>query len=164
MARADLVDGLERQVDESVAAGARVLAGGARIDGPGYFYAPTVLADVTPEMPVFREETFGPVAAVVRFSDEAEAIALANDTRYGLGATLWTADPDHARELGRDIRSGMLFVNAMVASDPRLPFGGEKRSGYGRELSAHGLREFTSVRTYWIAEPGSPDPAGPVAE
>jgi succinate-semialdehyde dehydrogenase/glutarate-semialdehyde dehydrogenase len=164
MARADLVDGLERQVDESVAAGARVLAGGGRPDGAGFFYAPTVLADVTPDMPVFREETFGPVAAVIRFGDEAEAIALANDTRYGLGATLWTADPDHARELGREIRSGMLFVNAMVASDPRLPFGGEKRSGYGRELSAHGLREFTSIRTYWIAEPGSPDPAGAVAE
>jgi succinate-semialdehyde dehydrogenase/glutarate-semialdehyde dehydrogenase len=164
MARADLLDGIERQVAESVAAGARVLAGGHRLDRPGFFFAPTVLAGVRPDMPVFREETFGPVAAVIRAADEAEAIALANDTRYGLGATLWTADPDRARELGREIRSGMLFVNAMVASDPRLPFGGAKRSGYGRELAGHGLREFTNVRTYWIADPDSPDPVGAVAE
>jgi succinate-semialdehyde dehydrogenase/glutarate-semialdehyde dehydrogenase len=104
------------------------------------------------------------VAAVIRCADEEEAIALANDTRYGLGASLWTANPDRARKLGRRIESGMLFVNAMVASDPRLPFGGAKRSGYGRELAAHGLREFTNVRTYWVADPDTPDPLGAVAE
>jgi succinate-semialdehyde dehydrogenase/glutarate-semialdehyde dehydrogenase len=164
MARADLLHGIERQVAESVAAGARVLAGGRRLDRPGWFFAPTVLAGVTPEMPVFREETFGPVAAVIRCADEEEAIALANDSRYGLGASLWTANPDRARKLGRRIESGMLFVNAMVASDPRLPFGGAKRSGYGRELAAHGLREFTNVRTYWVADPDTPDPLGAVAE
>jgi succinate-semialdehyde dehydrogenase/glutarate-semialdehyde dehydrogenase len=164
MARADLLAGIERQVRESVAAGARVPAGGQRLDRTGFFFAPTVLTGVTTDMPVWREETFGPVAAVVRFSDEAEAIALANDTRYGLGASIWTADPDHARELGRDIVSGALFVNAMVASHPALPFGGTKRSGYGRELGAHGLREFTNIRTYWIADPESPEPPAAIAE
>jgi succinate-semialdehyde dehydrogenase/glutarate-semialdehyde dehydrogenase len=153
LARADLLDGLERQVRESVAAGARVLCGGARLDRPGNFFAPTVLADVTPAMPVFAEETFGPVASVTRFADEAEAVALANASRYGLGASLWTSDPARARELGRGIESGALFVNAIVASDPRLPFGGTKRSGYGRELAAVGLREFTNVRTYVVAAP-----------
>jgi succinate-semialdehyde dehydrogenase/glutarate-semialdehyde dehydrogenase len=102
---------------------------------------------------VVAEETFGPVASVTRFADEAEAVALANASRYGLGASLWTSDPARARELGRGIESGALFVNAIVASDPRLPFGGTKRSGYGRELAAVGLREFTNVRTYVVAAP-----------
>jgi succinate-semialdehyde dehydrogenase/glutarate-semialdehyde dehydrogenase len=164
MARADLLDAVERQVGESVALGARVLTGGARLERPGYYFAPTILAGVTPEMPVFREETFGPVAAIVRFADEAEAIALANDTRYGLGASVWTRDLDRARELGRDIESGALFVNAIVASDLRLPFGGTKRSGIGRELGAAGPREFTNVRTYWIAGSPGDEPAVPVAE
>jgi succinate-semialdehyde dehydrogenase/glutarate-semialdehyde dehydrogenase len=167
MARADLLDAVERQVGESVAAGARVLTGGRRLERPGYYFAPTVLADVTTEMPVFREETFGPVAAIMRFADEAEAIALANDTRYGLGASIWTRDLERARRLGREIESGALFVNAIVASDPRLPFGGTKRSGVGRELGAAGPREFTNVRTYWIADSpagGAGGPPVPVAE
>jgi succinate-semialdehyde dehydrogenase/glutarate-semialdehyde dehydrogenase len=157
MARADLLDALERQVEESVAAGATVVCGGARLDRPGWFFAPTVLTDVTPEMPVFRQETFGPVAAVVRARDEDHAVELANDTAYGLGATVWTRDVERGARLGRRIESGALFVNGVVASDPRLPFGGTKRSGYGRELSAEGIREFANVRTFWL---GPADLAG----
>jgi succinate-semialdehyde dehydrogenase/glutarate-semialdehyde dehydrogenase len=157
LARADLLDALERQVEESVAAGATVVCGGARLDRPGWFFAPTVLTDVTPEMPVFRQETFGPVAAVVRARDEDHAVELANDTAYGLGATVWTRDVERGARLGRRIESGALFVNGVVASDPRLPFGGTKRSGYGRELSAEGIREFANVRTFWL---GPADLAG----
>ena len=149
MARADLVDDLARQVDESVARGARILTGGGRVAGAGNHYAPTVLVDVVPEMSVFAEETFGPVAVVVRAADDDEAIALANQTRYGLGASVWSKDTAHALAVGRRIRSGALFVNGIVASDPRLPFGGVGRSGYGRELGAAGIREFTNVRTVW---------------
>lgn len=152
MARADLVEDLARQVDESVAQGARVLAGGARVAGAGNYYAPTVLVDVVPEMSVFAEETFGPVAVVVRAADDDEAIALANQTQYGLGTSVWSKDSAHALAVGRRIRSGALFVNAIVASDPRLPFGGIGRSGYGRELGAAGIREFTNVRTVWTKE------------
>jgi succinate-semialdehyde dehydrogenase / glutarate-semialdehyde dehydrogenase len=158
LARADLLDGLGRQVEASVAAGAKVLLGGARLERPGWFYAPTVLAAVTPDMPVFTEETFGPVAAVVRAQDAEAAVALANDTPYGLGASVWTRDLDRARELGRRIESGSLFVNAVVASDPRLPFGGVKRSGYGRELAAVGIREFTNIRTFWVQPADTPPP------
>ena len=159
LARADLLDALERQVEGSVAAGAEVLLGGGRLDRPGWFYAPTVLAGVTPDMPVFTEETFGPVAAVVRAPDEEAAVALANDTPYGLGASVWTRDLERARRLGRRIESGSLFVNAVVASDPRLPFGGIKRSGYGRELAAVGIREFTNIRTFWVQPADAAPPA-----
>ena len=110
-------------------------------------------------MPVFREETFGPVAAVVRAGDEDAAVELANDTPYGLGASVWTRDLDRAQRLGRRIESGSLFVNAVVASDPRLPFGGVKRSGYGRELAAAGIREFTNIRTFWVQPADTPSPA-----
>jgi succinate-semialdehyde dehydrogenase/glutarate-semialdehyde dehydrogenase len=129
--------------------GARVVAGGHRIDGPGNYYAPTVLADVTPDMPVFREETFGPVMAIVRADDAAHAIELADDTRYGLAASVWTADMERGLALGRGIRSGALFINSVVVSDPRLPFGGVKLSGYGRELSREGMLEFMNVRAVW---------------
>jgi succinate-semialdehyde dehydrogenase/glutarate-semialdehyde dehydrogenase len=159
LARADLLTALERQVEGSVAKGARVLVGGRRLAGPGWFHEPTVLADVTPGMPVFREETFGPVAAVVRAADEEAAVGLANDTPYGLGASLWTRDTDRAQRLGRRIQSGSLFVNALVASDPRLPFGGVKRSGHGRELAAVGIREFTNIRTFWVQPAGAAPPA-----
>ena len=159
LARADLLDALERQVEASVAAGATVLLGGGRLEGPGWFHAPTVLVGVTPEMPVFTEETFGPVAAVTRAADEEAAIALANDTPYGLGASIWTRDLERARRLGRRIESGSLFVNAVVASDPRLPFGGVKRSGYGRELATVGIREFTNIRTFWVQPAGASPPA-----
>ncbi len=150
LARADLAEALRRQVAASVAAGASPLTGGTSLDrGPAWF-APTVLVDVTPEMPVMSEETFGPVAAVVPFADDDEAVRLANRTAYGLGASVWSADEAHALAVGRRIDSGALFVNAVVASDPRLPFGGVKQSGYGRELGAAGAREFTNVRTVLV--------------
>jgi succinate-semialdehyde dehydrogenase/glutarate-semialdehyde dehydrogenase len=142
---------LERQVQGSVALGARVLCGGHRIEGPGHFFAPTVLTDVTAAMPVVAEETFGPVAALIIVSDDDDAVAIANDTEYGLAASVWSRDTDHALAVGRRIRSGALFVNSFVSSDPRVPFGGIKRSGYGRELGAAGVREFTNVRTFWVA-------------
>jgi succinate-semialdehyde dehydrogenase/glutarate-semialdehyde dehydrogenase len=150
LARADLLDVLERQVRESVEQGAGVLTGGERVARAGCFFAPTVLTGVTPGMPVFREETFGPVAAVIRARDEDDAVALANDTTFGLGASVWTRDVERGARLGRRVESGALFVNGVVASDPRLPFGGSKRSGYGRELAAEGIREFVNVRTFWL--------------
>jgi succinate-semialdehyde dehydrogenase/glutarate-semialdehyde dehydrogenase len=134
MARANLRDELHRQVRETLAAGATLKLGGAFVEGPGFTNLPTVLDDVTPNMAAFREETFGPVAAVVRAKDADEAVRLANDTEFGLGAALWTNDLARARVLARRIDTGAVFINGMVASDPRLPFGGIKRSGYGREL------------------------------
>src|SRR5712692_5869049 len=150
LARADLRDALERQVEESVRMGARVLTGGERAPGKGYFYKPTVLADVTEDMPVFKEETFGPVAAVLRVRDADHAVRVANDSAYGLGASLWTRDTALGEALARKIESGSVFINGMVASDPRLPFGGVKRSGYGRELSSFGIHEFVNIQTIWI--------------
>jgi succinate-semialdehyde dehydrogenase / glutarate-semialdehyde dehydrogenase len=164
LARADLVDGLDRQVRESVARGARVLTGGRRIGERGCFYAPTVLGDVQPGMPAYDEETFGPVAAVIRVTDEDQAVRVANDTVYGLGASVWTADVERGLRVARQVQSGAVFVNAVVASDPRLPFGGIKRSGYGRELSAAGIREFTNLRTYWVSGSASPVPGAALTE
>jgi acyl-CoA reductase-like NAD-dependent aldehyde dehydrogenase len=164
LARRDLLETLERQVDASVRMGARVLTGGERLSGKGFFYRPTVLADVTPNMPVFREETFGPVAAVLRVRDADEAVRVANDSAYGLGASIWTRDAARGDRLARRIETGSVFVNGMVASDPRLPFGGIKRSGYGRELSAFGIREFTNVQTIWIGPAEAQQPASQPAE
>lgn len=149
MARADLRDAIVGQVEQSLAQGARLVTGGHPIDGPGCYLEPTVL-EAGPGTTAFVEETFGPVAAVVRARDDDHAVELANDTTFGLGASVWGA-PAHALAVGRRIRSGALFVNTMVASDPRLPFGGIGRSGYGRELSAEGVREFTNVRTMVVA-------------
>ncbi len=163
LAREDLRETLERQVRESVGMGARVLTGGGRGDRKGWYYQPTVLADVTENMPVFKEETFGPVAAVVRVRDADEAVRVANDSAYGLGANLWTRDLALGERLARRIESGSVFVNGMVASDPRLPFGGVKRSGYGRELSSYGIKEFVNIQTIWIAE-GSQVASGPQSE
>ncbi|SHH28644.1 succinate-semialdehyde dehydrogenase / glutarate-semialdehyde dehydrogenase [Jatrophihabitans endophyticus] len=150
MARPDLRDGIVDQVERSVAQGARLVTGGGAIDAPGCWVEPTVLDDVRPGMAAFDEETFGPVAAISRARDDDDAVELANATTFGLGASVWGGD-EHALAIGRRIRSGALFVNAMVASDPRLPFGGVGRSGYGRELSAEGVREFTNVRTVVVA-------------
>ena len=162
LARADLRDTLEQQVEASVRLGATVLAGGRRRPGPGYFYEPTVLAGVRDGMPVLAEETFGPVAAVRRVAGAEEAIAIANGSDYGLGASIWTGDVTAGVALARRIESGAVFVNGMVASDPRLPFGGVKRSGWGRELGPFGIREFTNIQTIWVGpEVG---PAGPAAE
>jgi len=152
LAKPSFVDDLDRQVHESVAMGARLLTGGHRLEGAGNFYAPTVLADVTPDMPAFSEETFGPLLALVRAQDADHAIELANETRYGLGASIWTADTAVGLELGMRIQSGALFVNGVVASDPRLPFGGTKMSGYGRELSREGMLEFMNARAVWVSE------------
>jgi succinate-semialdehyde dehydrogenase/glutarate-semialdehyde dehydrogenase len=150
LARADLVDQLDQQVRGSIALGARLVTGGARPARPGYYYLPTVLSEVTPGMPVFDQETFGPVAALVRARDAAHAIELANRSRFGLGASVWTADPGRGEALASQIEAGSVFVNGPVKSDPRLPFGGIKRSGYGRELGAAGLREFVNLKTVWI--------------
>jgi succinate-semialdehyde dehydrogenase/glutarate-semialdehyde dehydrogenase len=152
LARSDLVEDLHEQVIRSTAEGARLLVGGHRVShhGKGYFYAPTVLGDAQADaigMAACREETFGPVAVVIRAKNTDEAIALANHSKYGLGASLWTADPLRGMELARDIDAGCVFVNAIVQSDPRLPFGGIKRSGYGRELSDFGIREFVNIKT-----------------
>lgn len=150
LARPDLAENLGRQVRESVEAGAVVLTGGKRLSRGPAWYAPTVLVNVKPDMPVMAEETFGPVAAVIAFGTDGEAEALANATPYGLGASVWSADASHALEVGSRISSGALFINAVTASDPRLPFGGVKQSGYGRELGDVGAREFTNIRTVVI--------------
>jgi succinate-semialdehyde dehydrogenase/glutarate-semialdehyde dehydrogenase len=151
LARLDILENLERQVSATVEQGAQLRTGGSRLDRPGFFFPPTVLTGVEPGMTAFTDETFGPVVAITRFADEDTAVELANDTRYGLGATVWSRDTERAHALARRIDSGAVSVNTLVASDPRLPFGGIKRSGYGRELAAAGLHEFTNVRTYKIA-------------
>ncbi|MFA6233987.1 MAG: NAD-dependent succinate-semialdehyde dehydrogenase [Bacteroidota bacterium] len=151
LAREDLLLELDAQVQASIKLGATLLTGGRRHDGPGVFYLPTVLSGVRKGMPVFDEETFGPVAAIITVRDEEEAIASANDTSFGLGASLWTRDPDRADRLAPRLECGGVFVNGLVKSDPRLPFGGVKRSGYGRELSHYGIREFVNIKTVWIA-------------
>jgi succinate-semialdehyde dehydrogenase/glutarate-semialdehyde dehydrogenase len=150
-ARLDLRANLHRQVEESVARGAQLVLGGRLPKGRGAFYPPTVLVAVEPGMPAFDEETFGPVAAVVRARDEADALRIANASPYGLGASVWTADAARGERLAQDVEAGSVFVNGMVKSDPRLPFGGVKRSGYGRELSDYGLREFVNIKTVWVA-------------
>jgi succinate-semialdehyde dehydrogenase/glutarate-semialdehyde dehydrogenase len=149
-ARSDLRDSLERQVVNSVAAGAHIVTGGKPVDRAGFFYEPTIVADVVPGMPMFEGETFGPAAAVTRARDEKHAIELANDSTFGLGANIWTRDADRATRMAAQIESGMVFINGMVASDPRLPFGGVKRSGYGRELSEFGIHEFVNIQTVWV--------------
>jgi succinate-semialdehyde dehydrogenase/glutarate-semialdehyde dehydrogenase len=151
MARPDLVDGLEAQVQATVAAGALVVTGGKRLAGPGNFYPPTVLVEVPHDSPAACEELFGPVASVFRVRNIDEAIRLANDTNYGLGASVWTTDANEQARFANEIEAGQVFVNAMVISDPRVPFGGVKNSGYGRELGIHGIHEFVNAKTVWVA-------------
>jgi succinate-semialdehyde dehydrogenase/glutarate-semialdehyde dehydrogenase len=151
LANEHILNGVHEQVQKSIAMGAKVLTGGNRIAGPGFFYEPTVLADVPREAPALREEVFGPVAAVLRVRNAAEAIELANDSTFGLGASAWTNDEAEQELFASELQSGMVFINSMVASDPRLPFGGIKRSGFGRELGAAGIREFMNAKTIWIA-------------
>ena len=152
LATADGVTSLDQDVRKTVAAGARVLTGGKPVERPGFFYAPTVLTDIPKTSPAYREELFGPVACVFRAKDIDHAIQIANDTRFGLGASAWTNDNAERERFINELEAGMVFINKMVASDPRLPFGGVKQSGYGRELGPYGIREFTNIKTVWIQE------------
>ncbi len=153
LSTADAVTTLQADVDKSVDAGAKVLTGGKPIGGAGNFYPPTVLGSIPKDSPAYSEEFFGPVASVFRVKDAAEAIRIANDTRFGLGASVWTNDPAEREKFANEIDAGMVFINKMVASDPRVPFGGVKASGHGRELGVHGAREFVNIKTVWIEEP-----------
>ena len=152
LAMPQIIDDIDKQVQRSVAAGAKLLTGGKRVGTRGNFYAPTVLTNIPHDAPAACEETFGPVASVFRVRNADEAIRLANDTKFGLGASVWTTDRDEAARLIDGIETGQVFVNAMVASDPRVPFGGVKHSGFGRELGVYGIREFVNIKTVWIAK------------
>jgi len=159
LAKASIRQSLIGQVERSVSAGARLITGGTPLEGRGYFFNPAVLDDVTPGMAVSAEETFGPVAAIMGVPDATSAVEVANGTEFGLGASLWTSDLERAATLIPQLGAGAVFVNDIVTSDPRMPFGGIKRSGYGRELGTFGAREFTNVKTVWIGP--SPDARTP---
>jgi succinate-semialdehyde dehydrogenase/glutarate-semialdehyde dehydrogenase len=150
LANPEAVTSLDVDVKKTVAAGARLLAGGHPLKRPGNFYAPTVLTDIPKESPAYREEFFGPVASIFRVKTAEQAIQIANDSRFGLGASAWTNDPAETELFINELDAGMVFLNKMVASDPRLPFGGVKHSGHGRELAAHGIREFVNIKTVWV--------------
>ena len=147
LATEQILNELHDQVQQTVAAGARLLTGGRRIEMSGFYYEPTVLADIPRDSPAYFEELFGPVASIFTVATIDEAIELANATRFGLGSSAWTSDPAEQQQFIRDLEAGLVFINDMVASDPRLPFGGVKRSGYGRELGVFGLREFVNAKT-----------------
>src|SRR5881396_861743 len=151
LATEQILQGVDDQVQKTIAAGAKLLTGGNRIHGSGFFFEPTVLVDVPKESPAYREEVFGPVASMFRVRDAADAVAMANDSTFGLAASAWTNNPEEQELFASELDAGMVFINAMVASDPRLPFGGVKRSGFGRELGAAGIREFTNTKTIWIS-------------
>lgn len=151
MARHDLRQELHEQVQASVAKGARLLMGGEVPEGPGAFYPVTLLTDITPDMPAYKEEFFGPVALVFKAADMEEAVSIANDSPFGLGGSVWTQDTDKGEAIAARIEAGAVFVNGMVKSDPRLPFGGVKLSGFGRELSHYGIKEFVNIQTVWVA-------------
>jgi succinate-semialdehyde dehydrogenase/glutarate-semialdehyde dehydrogenase len=152
LATAQILETVERQVNTSVQAGARLLTGGKRLDRRGNFYQVSALAEIPRDAPAFREEVFGPVALLFKVGDLGEAIELANDSDYGLGSSVWTNDPEERRHCVDELEAGTTFINAMVVSDPRLPFGGVRRSGYGRELSHHGIHEFVNVKTVSVTE------------
>ncbi|GAB7006903.1 aldehyde dehydrogenase family protein [Nocardioides sp. AN3] len=149
IAREDLLDQLANQVERSIAAGATLVTGGAKVPGDGFFYVPTVLADVVPGTPAFTEELFGPVAVLIAATDAEHAVELANDSEFGLGSSVWTVDLDRAEDVAARIEAGSVFVNKVGVSDPRVPIGGIKKSGFGRELSHYALQEFTNVQTVW---------------
>lgn len=151
LARADLRDDLHDQVRRTLDDGARLVIGGEPIDRPGFFYAPTVVDLVGAEMVAAQEETFGPAAAVIRVADEENAVAIANSSSFGLGTSIWTQDRERGERVAARIEAGCLFVNELVKSDPRLPFGGVKDSGFGRELGSYGIREFVNAKTVWVA-------------
>ncbi|MGA2645640.1 MAG: NAD-dependent succinate-semialdehyde dehydrogenase [Candidatus Sulfotelmatobacter sp.] len=151
LATASAVKDLDADVQKTVKAGAQLLTGGHKLDRPGNYYAPTVLTNIPKESPAYREEFFGPVASLFRVKDIDEAISLANDSRFGLGASAWTSDDRERERFINELESGMVFINKMVASDPRIPFGGVKSSGHGRELATNGIREFMNIKTVWIA-------------
>ena len=150
MARKDLVEELDRQVSGSIRLGARLVLGGKVMDRPGNFYEPTILTDVIKGMPAYEEETFGPLAAIITAKDEEDAIRIANDSKFGLGGSVWTKDSARGERIARQVETGAMFVNGLVKSDPRLPFGGIKNSGYGRELSGYGIKEFVNIKTIWV--------------
>jgi succinate-semialdehyde dehydrogenase / glutarate-semialdehyde dehydrogenase len=150
LVNADAVTSLDADVKKSVVAGARVLTGGEPLTRPGSYYAPTVLTDIPKDSPAYKEEFFGPVASIFRVKDIDQAIQVANDVRFGLGASAWTNDPAETERFINELEAGMVFLNKMVASDPRIPFGGVKQSGHGRELGVHGIREFVNIKTVWI--------------
>lgn len=152
LATPQIISDLEGQVRRSVAAGARILTGGERIKGIGNYFAPTILANIPRDSPAYGEEFFGPVALLFRIGSIEEAIRIANDTSFGLGASAWTNVETEREKFAAELEAGAIFINGMVASDPRLPFGGVKRSGYGRELSAFGIREFVNIKTVWMKE------------
>ncbi len=150
LANADAVNSLDADVKKTVAAGARVLPGGHPLKRPGNFYAPTVLTNIPKDSPAYREEFFGPVASIFRVKGADQAIQIANDSRFGLGASAWTNDPAETERFINELEAGMVFLNKMVVSDPRMPFGGVKHSGHGRELAANGIREFVNIKTVWL--------------
>ncbi|MGH7499586.1 MAG: NAD-dependent succinate-semialdehyde dehydrogenase [Gemmatimonadales bacterium] len=152
LANENQVETIAAQVERSVKEGARVLTGGKRLDGPGYYYAPTVLVNVSPDSPAYHDEVFGPVATIFRARDVDDAIRIANDSPFGLGSSAWTNDAGERSRFISELEAGMTFINAMVASDPRLPFGGVKQSGYGRELSVLGIREFVNIKAVWVQD------------
>ena len=152
LATPDAVKDLDTDVQKTLHAGAKLLTGGKPVNGPGNFYLPTVLTNIPKDSPAYREEFFGPVASIFRVKNLDEAIAIANDSRFGLGASAWTNDPAERERLIIELEAGMVFINQMVASDPRVPFGGVKASGHGRELGPYGIREFTNIKTVWIKD------------
>jgi succinate-semialdehyde dehydrogenase / glutarate-semialdehyde dehydrogenase len=150
LAMPQILEDVDEQVKKSVEAGAKILTGGKPMNAEGNFYPPTVITDIPEDSPAYKEEIFGPVASLFRARDIDEAVRIANDTSFGLGASAWTNDPEEQETFINEIEAGQVFINSMVASDPRMPFGGVKASGYGRELSVYGLREFVNVKAVWI--------------
>jgi succinate-semialdehyde dehydrogenase/glutarate-semialdehyde dehydrogenase len=150
LVNAEAVASLHADVQKTVQAGAKLLTGGKPVNRGGYYYEPTVLTNIPKDSPAYKEELFGPVASLFRATDLDDAIQIANDTRFGLGASAWTNDPGERERLTKELDAGMVFINKMVASDPRMPFGGVKHSGHGRELGVNGVREFTNIKTIWI--------------